>query len=94
MSDMSWSKAEIGRAALAEIERPQLAITKQFFSVNSLAEKDQIAAILENKGGWSVYLRIKDEPYFWVSEIELSANDLEAVWGYCVPYSQRLPSHI
>lgn len=83
---------------MAEIECPTLAITEQFFAVHRLAD-EPLAGVWADGDRRYVYLRLHNEPYYWVVVIESDPTEgAQATWGfhsahanvYAVIYSERL----
>lgn len=96
MNPIKPSDDHIAAIAIAEIESPTLAITKQFFAVHQLAD-EPVSYVWFEHGRGLVYLRLKGERYYWVVEIEVENETLKPVWGspsthahvYAVIYSEH-----
>lgn len=78
---MDLTDEEIAAVAMA-VDAQALAITAQFFAVHRLAEHDPVACVRHENAGWSIYLRLEEEPYFWVSHVQLRSERLEATGGF------------
>lgn len=70
-------------AAMREIAEPVLGVTEQFFSIHQ-ATSDPIAHLSGDGQKVSIWIRIQDEPFYWVQQLSRNEEQRwDPLWGYC-----------